>query len=73
MGDCAAHEITVGAFPFVAIDFGGAIRVSDHIQKEAPNVENRESNQCVLLHLVAGRCGYVPRDSAEFPRCKKCC
>ena len=54
MGDCEAQEITIGGFPFVAVDFGDTIRESEKIRREARNVESREANQCVLLHLVAG-------------------
>ena len=54
MGDCGAQEVTIGEFPFVAIDFGDTFRASEQIRKETYNVENREANQCALLHLVAG-------------------
>ena len=54
MGDYEEHEITIGEHHFAALDLCDAIRISDAIQKESENSENREPNQCVLLHLVAG-------------------
>ena len=54
LGDCEAQEIAIGEFHFAAVDFGDTIRVSGSIHRETQNVENREPNQCALLHPVAG-------------------
>ena len=53
-GGCEAQEVTIGDFPFISLDFGDTIRASQESGQYALNVENTESNQCVLMHLVAG-------------------
>ena len=53
-GDGVSQEITVGGSPFIAIDFGDAIRASKKICQDAQNIDNLAPNQCLLLHLVAG-------------------
>ena len=54
MGACEARGITIRESPFIEIGFDGAIRVSKKICRDAQNIDNHESNQCVLFHLVAG-------------------
>ena len=52
-GDFEAREVTIGALHFVAIDYGDTIRASAGL-KGNKNNDNREHNQCALLHLAAG-------------------
>ena len=47
-------RIAIGEYPIVVIDFGDTGRVSEKIRGDTPNIDNREPNQCVVLHLVAG-------------------
>ena len=54
VGDCESQDVTICEFHFVAIDYGDAIRVSEGLERETKNIEYKEPNQCVLLHLVAG-------------------
>ena len=54
MGDCEAQESTMGIPNSRMWILGDTIRISDAIQKETKNLENRDPNQCVLLYRVAG-------------------
>ena len=54
LGDCDVQEITIGSLHFRGIDYGDTIRLSEKSRITLQNVEAKEKNPCVLLHLVAG-------------------
>ena len=54
LGGCDAQEVAICEFHFVATDYGDAIRLSEDLGRETKNIDNREPNRCVLLHLVDG-------------------
>ena len=54
IGDCEAQESTIGKLHFRATDYVDTIRLYEKSRVVLGNVEDKEKNQCVILHVVDG-------------------